>query len=638
MNNPTEPKIKIELKDKFNWVKIYPLIAKELLKFKNDRSKLIKFLTDKENADYSPVKIKGGKSTKGTPDLVPITDIDPFSFFALFNRDFKKRSDMVVAVVNFFNIQELQDLKAENINFAGIPVVMNMSILFFPRDENDNKLSEHIGKLWYLFEESFNYNGNEKKDEGKILEGSNNSDPNPKSFQELFNESIKLTYVDNMLTTALYWIHPNKFIPYDTNSRYFYYQFFLKDNKEDDIQKLLNHKKRIVYDLGTIKFEGYEKIREIITSIDPTSEKYSFLGIENPENKIAVLSNKAWEYDFLGEMFNNKNIIFYGPPGTGKTYKTLEAIKLLTQNKKEYFKLIQFHPSFSYEDFIEGIKPMGLKDGQLKLELCNGVFKDFCIKVHKANKKRIKDGAKSLENYYFVVDEINRGNLSNIFGEMFFCIENNYRFKYLNKERSLIKENNKLIEENLESSVSTQYSLLISKLRNEEGEEKSEELIFEYDEETKNVYFGVPENIYFIGMMNDVDKSVDAFDLALRRRFSWIVKGYNEDVVKQELAGYKNLEEYLENIKTLNKYISDDLQLGPSYMFGHSFFLKIKDYCSKKRITSVDLEKLFDNHLRPTLREYLRSFYPDIEIEEPKGGYLSTALLKFTQKIGDEDK
>ena len=124
---------------------------------------------------------------------------------------------------------------------------------------------------------------------------------------------------------------------------------------------------------------------------------------------------------------SHKNIIYYGAPGTGKTYSVLETIKMLTDEEKQYYKMVQFHPSYSYEDFIEGIKPSGIDDnGNLRFGLVNGEFKKFCIK---ANQDRE-------HNYYFIIDEINRAELSRVFGEILFCLE--YRLKD-NDKRGLIR-------------------------------------------------------------------------------------------------------------------------------------------------------------------------------------------------------
>jgi len=322
----------------------------------------------------------------------------------------------------------------------------------------------------------------------------------------------------------------------------------------------------------------------------------------------------------------------------------------MTKNNSNYFKSYQFHPNYTYDDFIDGIKPVGFENGQIQLELCNGHFKDFCIKVHKANKKRLYDNDSlisqdekcearngdetennedeqknkrdSLQNYYFIVDEINRGNLSAIFGETFFSIEDSYRFKYFKDGKKIEREC--LLNENINSLVITQNSMLA--LRS-----GKEELIFEKDGD--DAKFGIPENIYFIGMMNDVDKSIDAFDLALRRRFSWIEKAYDKNVVKGVLSDYSNIDEYLKNIDSLNKFIStstkEGLGLGKQYEFGHSFFLKISDFTNQQKATITAMERLFDAHLNPTLKEYLRTVYSDNEIEDK----LTEAKKKFVGKL-----
>ncbi|MEZ5036488.1 MAG: AAA family ATPase [Chitinophagales bacterium] len=587
--------------DKFNWTKIYPKIAEKLRKYKDKREELVKFLTEGDGSKYVPNGVSGG-GEKGKSNS--IKDIDPFSFFALFNRAINNRNETVKAFSRTIGIEktEINDEEFDNLNFAGIPIVNNQSVLFF---EYKN-VESTVPILWELFETSFDFENNQE------------------GFKKIFDEALGESKVSNMIASALYWIHPNKFIPFDENSRTFYYNFFLKDS--EDFEGIIDNKKQSIKELREIKFDGYNEIRKHIIELK-TKENYQFLNMDN-DNKIASISELAWKYDFLNELFVNKNVIFYGPPGTGKTYKVLEAIKLLTKNDSKYFKLVQFHPSFSYEDFIEGIKPIGIENGQLKLELCNGVFKQFCIDVHRANKEQLKS-KKPLENYYFIVDEINRGNLSSIFGEMFFCIENSYRFKYTTDDTK------KLIEENLNAIVSTQYSSIIARM----GEEKRNELAFEYDKNSKSVYFGIPENIYFIGMMNDVDKSIDAFDIALRRRFSWVQTGYDENVVKIELADL-SLDEYLIGINNLNKYIADDLGLGSAYTFGHSFFLKIRNYIysGNKNITKNAKENLFDTYLKPTLREYLRSIYSEKEIDS-KNGYIENAKEKFVGKSNkDENK
>ena len=191
---------------------------------------------------------------------------------------------------------------------------------------------------------------------------------------------------------------------------------------------------------------------------------------------------------------NNPNVILYGPPGTGKTFSVKSGLDFVCQGDTSRYEVLQFHPSFTYEDFIEGIKPKGVsKDGNIRFELVNGIFKNFCIKAKKQPEK----------DFYFVVDEINRANLSMVFGETLSLLEKDYRHDTENK-----------------NLIRTQYSALIEDLIKEDN--KFKDLAYEID--NNEVKFGVPKNVFFIGMMNDVDKSIDAFDLALRRRFKWIRK------------------------------------------------------------------------------------------------------------------
>lgn len=316
-----------------------------------------------------------------------------------------------------------------------------------------------------------------------------------------------------------------------------------------------------------------------------------------------MISDALWDFyvyniiDFPNE--DNPNVIYYGAPGTGKTYCVKNTLDMISD--EEHCEWIQFHSSYSYEDFIDGIKPVGITtNGALKLELVNGHFKKFCIKAKE----------KPNENFYFVIDEINRANLSSVFGETLSCIEKDYR----DDDTTSTDDKNRHL-------ITLQNAVL----------DKEETAYFYKNNEAK---FGVPKNVYIIGMMNDVDKSIDSFDLALRRRFKWVQMNCDYEVIeiKMREAGYEdsNINQYVDSCKRLNKYISgikiDDkneikptevessLNLGRSYEFGHAFFLHFSD--NPRKNSPVDREKIFKDFLSPTLREYLRSFYEETEIEE----------------------
>lgn len=267
----------------------------------------------------------------------------------------------------------------------------------------------------------------------------------------------------------------------------------------------------------------------------------------------------------------HKNIIFHGIPGTGKTYTIVNNIKNIIKNENQML-ITQFHPSFSYEDFIEGIKPAGIENGQLKLELKNGIFGEFCDKAKEEEEKFLSELEKGNFNealsdygYFFIADEINRAELSRVFGELLYALE--YR-----GEKGKIK---------------TQYAFM----RNDED-------------------FYVPENVFFLGTMNDLDKSIDSFDLALRRRFIWQEMTCDYDVIKNEIYA-KNIEEYAQACKKLNDKIKD---IGEKYQLGHSYFLKIE--FKDDEIKNNDMKKLFSNRFEALLKEYLRSEYSEKDIQK----------------------
>lgn len=336
---------------------------------------------------------------------------------------------------------------------------------------------------------------------------------------------------------------------------------------------------------------------------------------------LLFLSDSSYNTKELSD-FNNINVIFNGAPGTGKTFgvsKGIEKLQKIAPAKYKDKKYIQFHPSFSYQDFIEGIKPLGIDtNGNLKLDVVNGSLKDFCIKVRKENEDFfVKNECKNDDNgrptnikdwphYYFVVDEINRGNLSNIFGETFTLLEKDYRdYDFSKPEDGYKNVNNNLISTALSSVV---------KARNDEN------LI--YKKVNDEVVFGIPFNIHFIGIMNDVDRSIDAFDLALRRRFKWITKYCDYDVINDVLIDIVkdqcNVDEYVESCKSLNKFICEDgLKLGKNYEIGHSFFLKISEqiYPRSRTITLDKKNSVFENYIAGTIKEYIRQIVDETEVE-----------------------
>ena len=271
--------------------------------------------------------------------------------------------------------------------------------------------------------------------------------------------------------------------------------------------------------------------------------------------------------DEFDELTQNgiKNIIYYGAPGTGKTKFVKDCLDILDPNRTRT-EWVQFHSGFEYEDFIDGIKPIDIQNGNLKLDLTSGIFKEFCLKA-----------AQNLnENFFFIVDEINRADIAAVFGETLSLLEENYRG---------------------ESIKTKNYTL-----------SKQE--------------FSIPSNIYFIGMMNDVDKSIDCFDLALRRRFAWVLMECDYEVVenatdKAYKTKCKNLNQYItgKTYELNGKQEQDGLNLGRAYEIGHSYFLKKE---------TTDEKEIWARHIEPILREYIRTQFGDGEVEKK---------LKMAKKI-----
>lgn len=406
--------------------------------------------------------------------------------------------------------------------------------------------------------------------------------------------------------------------------------------------------------------------------------------IEQIKNIIKQESNKM-KNEIYELLKSNYNLILTGAPGTGKTYlaKQIAAKMIFGEDKnlkdlnddekakfKEQYKFVQFHPSYDYTDFVEGIRPVTKNDDTYGFKRKDGTFKEFCksaivkendIKTfceyigkyikekgsfpiqnisEKENKSPItkiefndegvrieaetpgtgdngfstktyneilkyyenyiilKDKSrKNLiskvgitdrehtymhgflhamyeyfnKNFVFVIDEINRGDINKILGELFYAIDLGYRGE--------------------KGKVETQYQNLV-----ESGD------VFENG-------FYIPENVYIIGTMNDIDRSVESMDFAIRRRFAW-----------QEVKPEDTADEILKNVKInsaasvlndFNKMIADKDALGEMYQIGASYFLKLNNYINDDKVNDQEsiknaYQKLWDNHLKGLIHEYVR--------------------------------
>ncbi len=334
------------------------------------------------------------------------------------------------------------------------------------------------------------------------------------------------------------------------------------------------------------------------------------------------LSQFVWVlYENLSNPFSlKKQIVKYGAPGTGKTYQARQQTSLLFDIWKEEFapnsalthasqiELVQFHPSFSYEDFMEGLRPVLDGNGTAQLTLQNGVFKEFCrnagqweidvcglgldrdwelitideLRPHREKLSgdhwqyifEISDSSKLVSDavppFFFIIDEVNRAELSRVFGELMYCLE--YR--------------------GIKGSVKTQYANL-----NNEGTG-----MLQTDQ---GYLFFIPTNIYLIGTMNTIDRSVESFDFALRRRFRWEEVTPDTGLLRYHLNQFcKTWVPLADNLERLNTQIAKEPLLGHDYQIGHAYLMNLK-YAISLTVAEVR-ERVWDDCIRPLLQEYLR--------------------------------
>jgi len=782
----------------FTWIPYYKELSEKLIEYKDRRDELVEFI-------YAPDGLERYTNYLKTGDGKRIDDIDPFSFFGIFNTGNKRNSKFENRVDILNRIKTKFGVSADvPTDFDSVPLLNYMISFYY--DWNDVKSTCDL--LWDEYEKLL---------KGEDLQG----------FFDYYNFEKR----HSLTTMPLYWIKPGKYIALDTrnraylkseyvietlnsitdytsynslceslikkienndikersiseisynaylhvpeeadfnvwfvreiNKKGFDYCFennclcFNERNDQIDMSKLGDNLDTFSKSLGeektvkksTVKYAYWQLSHEVkendiifyfktpkelygwgvVTdsysyddtkkyhhsisvswdkvasgTISPVSHKaglwfkdmkysdtkplFELLGIDIED----IVEKRDMDYkEYIELLKENRNLILTGAPGTGKTFMAKEIAKEMDAETE----FVQFHPSYDYTDFVEGLRPVEKEDGQMGFERKDGIFKEFCKKAienieesskgttalekeqsvgdaiadflsecqeentklyakpernggreffinnvtgqhciisipsnERANSLKIRlrelklllesetpfSASIDIRNFFdnkwrrqedtylyalyyyislkhqrvqnnksvnyvsktvtrkdfvFIIDEINRGEASKIFGELFFSIDPGYR-----GTKGLVK---------------TQYQNLI-----EEG-----------DEFEKGFY--VPENVYILATMNDIDRSVESMDFAMRRRFTW--KEVTPDDTEGMLTDFDCAEDAKATMKRLNDAIAKEDGLGAAYMVGPSYFLKLKD-------NGGDFKKLWKLNIEPLLKEYLRGFRKSGEI------------------------
>ena len=660
MTNPHD----FEGNHSFTWIPFYMEMAEKLLEYKDNRDELIKIVYGMDRQFINYIKDNGGND---------YPDIDPFSVFSIFNRT--STEERRKEICKYFR-EKLKLTARTPDDFDSIPLMNPKMSVFVWRED----IQTGIQPIWNLF--------------SSILSEEQSND-----FAHSFDTVIKQRGIKWNLTMALFWIRPHDFIPLDTNSREYLAKIGIEvfDEKNLTAENYLNLIKKI-----KSKIENNEIKEKSFPEISFNAWKKDAISIGDP----TMTQDNTLLDKYTKLLRNTHNLILTGAPGTGKTFMAKKLAEKMGCTPDE-IGFVQFHPSYDYTDFVEGLRPVQDESGsgQFGFERKDGVFKEFCARalqnlvdsrksvdvlqhektineivedflndavskktqfetitknvfyvdsftdrkvlvsipqnekvktlpvslddilelmsnnvqldigkdvseyfnrkwrtqqdsyiyvltkqLQEIVRKNKNNTASTIEkvqakNFVFIIDEINRGEVSKIFGELFYSVDSGYRVSAQDLEAVRAKEKQF-------TTIKTQYANL---------------------ETTGNAFdralgsadcghFFIPENVYIIGTMNDIDRSVESMDFAFRRRFAWAEVEARDTVgMLDKLNEFRPglAEEAKNRMKRLNDAISATQDFGPAYHIGASYFLKLNQY-------EGNFDDLWKYHIKGILEEYVR--------------------------------
>lgn len=551
-------------KKRFLWTRFYEAMADKLLIYRDKREELIKGIhsiaSKVDGLSNLQDQFKDGSTG-------PLKDICPFTAMGIFNRGITdvNRKNIATELATFLGVEEvIPD------SFEGIPILNNQKSWFFGFD--NKRKSDDIDALWEIFARAITFSDSDDADIRA-------------DFISAYDSATERFGVGWNLTMGLYWVRPWNFPTLDGQSRRY-------------ISKKLNIKIGLNGPKGRCNANDYLAVLDTLetrfqeeaypvhsfpelslaawlfkdggTSAHPNATDTDVQSDEldnEPEEEISIAPIEPYSVDniisdgcfiervklerILERLRTKKNLILQGPPGTGKTWLAKRlAFALIGQKNDSKVRAIQFHPNLSYEDFVRGWRPSG--DG--KLTLVDGPFVEMIRAAENEPSTR----------HVIVIEEINRGNPAQIFGEML----------------TLLEVDKRTPNEALELSY----------------RREDDERVF------------IPDNLYVIGTMNIADRSLALVDLALRRRFAFIDlkpalgKTWKDWITTQCGIATDILDEIASKILSLNAEIKSDSSLGEQFSIGHSyvtppFGIPIKDAREWFR-------QVVDTEIGPLLDEY----------------------------------